>query len=108
MHISALPLRREGAVTGVLVILHDTSHIPIQTARTWRLNFIRLLIQTLLIAVVTVLIVRWSIAGPIARTAEWMKRLRTGETSGPIGLLRADLFKPLAREVLHLTKNLSD
>jgi len=107
MHIYALPLRREGAVTGVLVILHDTSHIPIQTARTWRLNFIRLLIQTLLIAVVTVLIVRWSIAGPIARTAEWMKRLRTGETSGPIGLLRADLFKPLAREVLHLTKSLS-
>ena len=107
MHIYALPLHREGILAGVLVILHDASHISAQAASTWRLNFIRLLIQTLLITAVTVLIVRWSIAGPIAKTAEWMKRLRTGETSAVVSLLKADLFKPLAQEVVHLTESLS-
>jgi trehalose 6-phosphate synthase len=106
VHVYALPLRRGGIVAGVLVILHNVNHISAQTASTWRLNFIRLLIQTLLITAVTVLIVRWSIAGPIAKTAEWMKRLRAGEKLAEAGLPHADLFKPLAQEVVHLTKSL--
>ncbi len=106
-HIYALPLHRGDALVGMLVILHDASYIPKQMAATWRFNFIRLLIQTLLIAVITVLIVRWSIAGPIAKTAEWMKKLRTGDSLEPVGLLKPDLFQPLTREVMHLTKSLS-
>ena len=70
IHIYALPLHREGILAGVLVILHDASFISAQAAGTWRLNFIPLLIQTLMITAVTMLIVRWSIAGPIAETAE--------------------------------------
>ena len=106
IHIYALPLHREGILAGVLVILHDASFISAQAAGTW-LNFIPLLIQTLMITAVSMLIVRWSIAGPIAETAEWMKRLRTGETSAEVSLPKADLFKPLAQEVVHLAKSLS-
>jgi trehalose-6-phosphate synthase len=106
-HIYALPLHRDATLTGVLVLLHNASHISVQAAGTWRLDFIRLLIQTLLITAVTVLLVRWSIAGPIAKTAEWMKKLRTGESSAQVNLPQADLFKPLAQEVIHLTKSLS-
>jgi len=106
-HIYALPLHHEEALTGVLVLLHNASHISVQAAGSWRLDFILLLIQTLFITAVTVLIVRWSIAGPIAKTAEWMKKLRTGESSAQMLLPQADLFKPLAQEVLHLTESLS-
>jgi trehalose 6-phosphate synthase len=107
MHIYALPLHRDGSLAGVLVILHDVSHISAEAASTWRLNFMRLLVQTLFITVVTMLIVRWSIAGPIAKTAEWMKRLRSGETSTTVALPQAELFKPIAQEVVHLTASLS-
>jgi trehalose 6-phosphate synthase len=107
IHIYALPLRREGNLAGVLLILHNVSHIAAQTASTWRWNFIRLLVQALLITAVTVIIVRWSIAGPIARTAEWMKKLRIGDVSVEAVLPKTDLFKPLAQEVVHLTKSLS-
>jgi trehalose 6-phosphate synthase len=107
MHIYALPLHREDAIAGVLVILYDASHISAEATSTWRLNFIRLLIQTVLIAIVTMLIVRWSIAGPIAKTAEWMKRLRSGDTPTTMALPQADLFKPIAQEVVHLTASLS-
>ena len=37
------------------------------------------LVQVLLIALITLLIVRWSLVGPIAKAAQWMKTLRTGE-----------------------------
>ncbi len=106
-HIYALPLQQDGNVMAVLVLVHDASFILRQAGATWRLTFTRVLIQTLLITVVTVLLVRWGISGPIARTAEWMRRLRTGDASELRDLPRADLFQPLTREVVHLTESLS-
>ena len=106
MHIDVLPLRGGGA-TGALLILHDVSSISVQVAALWKLDFIRLLIQTLFVVIITLLIVHWSLRGPIVRTAAWMKRLRTGETVESAGLPTAGLFKPLAEEVTHLAKSLS-
>jgi len=107
LHFYALPLSQQSALAGAIVLLHDASYIAAQGADARRLNYIRLLIQALLIASVTVLIVRWSIEGPIAKTAEWMKRLRIGDVSEPVGLLKAGVFKPLAQEVMHLTRSLT-
>ena len=77
-NIYALPLHRNDEVAGELVIVHDASYIDAQTAHVWRETFLRVLILVVLIALVTLVIVRWSIAGPIARAAQWMKGLRTG------------------------------
>jgi hypothetical protein len=95
-NIYALPLHRNDEVVGELVIVHDADYIDAQTA-LWRETFLRVLILVVLIAFVTLVIVRWSIAGPIARAAQWMKSLRTGRAGG----LRAnmpdlDLLRPLA------------
>ena len=106
-YIYALPLHREDELAGVLVILYDVSHIAAEASRAWRLNFLGILVQTVIIALVTILIVRWSIAGPIAKTADWMKRLRSGETSTTVALPQTDLFRPIAQEVVHLTESLS-
>jgi hypothetical protein len=77
-NIYALPLHRNDEVVGELVIVHDADYIDAQTARVWRETFLRVVILVVLIAFVTLVIVRWSIAGPIARAAQWMKSLRTG------------------------------
>ena len=58
---------------GELVIVHDAGYINAQTAHAWRETFLRALVQVVLIALTTLLIVRWSIAGPIARAAKWME-----------------------------------
>jgi alpha,alpha-trehalose-phosphate synthase [UDP-forming] len=55
---------------------------------------------------ITLLIVRWSIAGPIARTAHWMKALRTGRAMARIKAPDLDLFRPLAREVATFAESL--
>ena len=95
-HIYILPLHRNDEVVGELVIVHDANYIDAQTAHVWRETFLRVLILVVLIALVTLVIVRWSIAGPIAKAAQWMKSLRTGR----VGALRAimpdlDLLRPL-------------
>jgi trehalose-6-phosphate synthase len=107
-HIYVVPLHRNDEVVGELVIVHDASYINAQTAHVWRETFLRVLVQVVLIAFITLLIVRWSIAGPIARAAQWMKALRTGR----VGAIRAampdlDLLRPLAREMETLAESLT-
>jgi trehalose 6-phosphate synthase len=52
--------------------------------------------------------VRWSIAGPIARTASWIKALRTGRAvSARIKPVDMELFRPLAREVATMAESLN-
>ena len=82
LYIYALPLHnREDQVEGGLAIVHDTGYISAQGRQVWRESFARVLAEMVIIALVTLLIVRWSLSGPIARAAQWMRALRTGRAS---------------------------
>jgi len=108
VHIYALPLHQQDQVVGELVIVHDASYINAQTALVWRETFFRVLVQVVLIALITLLIVRWSIAGPIARAAQWMKVLRIGRVGGiRTAMPDLDLLRPLAREMETLAESLT-
>ena len=82
-----------------MLIVHDASYINAQSTRMWREAFVRVLVQVLLIALITLLIVRWSIVGPIAKAAQWMKSLRTGKGKMPSAAPDLGLLRPLAREM---------
>lgn len=107
VHIFALPLRRQDEVVGGLAVVHDAKYIRAQSLRTWREAFLRTLVQVFLIVFITVLIVRWSITGPIARAALWMRALRMGRISSRQQMPDLDLFRPLAWEVVTLAESLS-
>ena len=106
-HRYAVPFHQEDQVVGALVLFHDASYIDARLEGIWRYNFIRLLTLSLLIALTTVLIVRWSITGPIAKFADWLKGLRAGKINQPTNLLRGDILSPLAIEITHLAKSLA-
>ena len=106
LNIYAVPLHKDGEILGVLVIVHDAAYIDAQKARVWRETFLRVLVQVFLIALITLLIVRWSITGPIARAAQWMKALRTGRAS-PHLFSDSDLLHPLAKEVASFAQSLT-
>ncbi len=106
-HLLAVPLRIDGKGVGGLLLLHDASYIDARLEGIWRRNFVRLLAQALLIIVTTVVVVRWSITGPIAQVARWMRGLRTGKSSQPVVLPRGDILGPLAVEVTLLAKSLA-
>ena len=108
VHICVVPLYSPDKFLGVLAIVLDAGYIRDQSMRIWRDTFFSGLAQVLLIALITLLIVRWSINGPIARTAHWMRVLRTGRMpSARIGVPDAELFPPLAREVATLAHSLT-
>jgi trehalose-6-phosphate synthase len=108
VHIYALPLHRGDEVIGSLAVVHDAGYIRAESLRIWRETFLSALAHVFIIVLITLLIVRWSIAGPIARTAQWMKALRTGrEGSTRIKAPDMEIFRPLAREVATLTESLN-
>ena len=105
--ISALPIHRQDELVGGLVLVHDTSYIHIEMLRLWRETFLRALAQVVLIVFITLLIVRWSISGPIAQAAQWMRAMRTGKISLSQKMPNLDMFRPLAREVATMAESLS-
>src|ERR1700686_4593510 len=107
VHILVLPIRRQDEVLGGLAVVHDVSYIRAQILLAWRQTFFRVLAQGFLIVLITLLIVRWSIAGPIARAALWMRGLRTGKISVRQGVPDLDMFRPLAREVATMAESLT-
>lgn len=107
MHSYAIPLLLDDKTVGALLVLHDASFIDSRIKGIWQTNFVRLLIQTILIIITTALVVRLSIVWPIAKIAEWMRSMRTGKTNQQVSLPRGDILKPLADEVTLLTKSLS-
>ncbi len=107
MYLYALPLHREERVAGVLVIIYDTAFIQDRVSLIWKNNFIRFLVNALVISLTTLLLIRWSMTRPIARMAEWMKSLRTEKKAEPLHLPPGGIFEPLTREVAHMAKSIS-
>ncbi|HXZ28722.1 MAG TPA: trehalose-6-phosphate synthase, partial [Terriglobales bacterium] len=107
LHIYALPIHRaNGAVAGGMAVVDDAGYIQDEGWRMWRQIFLRVLLEALLIALATLLIIRWSITGPIARAAQWMHGLRTGRIFPRQEVPDYDFFRPLAREVTTFAESL--
>src|SRR5215475_10191244 len=108
LYIYAVPLNQEDYENSdVLVIVHDATYIQAQTNRLWRETFFRVLVQVFLIVLITVLIVRWSIAGPISRVSQWLRALRVGRAEAFAAMPDFDLLRPLAREMTSIAQSLT-
>jgi trehalose-6-phosphate synthase len=106
MEVYALPIHANGEVEGVLAIYHNTSFIEDQSFRLWRDTFLRLLVETVLIAFICLLIIRISILEPVTKTAQWLRALRTGKGLRSSPLPAEELFEPIAHEATQLAKTL--
>jgi hypothetical protein len=107
MHIFALPLHRDGQPAGTLVLFHDTGYIDTQVQHTLRDAFLNAAIQTLLVSGLAIVLVRWTFTAPLARTAKWLRTLRTGQTHAPPMTPQGEIFDQLHQEVTHLAKDLN-
>jgi len=107
MYLYALPLYREDRVAGALVIFYDPSYIGDRLSLIWKNNFIRFLVNALVISLTTLLLIRWSMAGPIAKMADWMKSLRTEKNPERTAFPAGGIFEPLTREVAHMAESIA-
>ncbi|HKW56746.1 MAG TPA: trehalose-6-phosphate synthase [Candidatus Acidoferrum sp.] len=108
MHIFALPLHRDGQPAGTLALFHDTSYIELQVAHTLRDELVNALIQTLLISLLAMVLVRWTFTAPLARTAKWLHSLRAGQAQAAPMASQGEIFDELHKEMKHLAKDLNE
>lgn len=107
VHSYIVPLESDDQCVGALVLFQDATFIDDHVKEIWKTNFVRLLFNTLLIVLTTVFVVRWSITGPIAQFAQWMRSLRVGRGIPSNIPPRGDFLAPLTNEVSLLAKSLA-
>jgi trehalose-6-phosphate synthase len=107
IHIYALPLRRNGEIVGTLALFHDTSYIDKQVSHTLRDSLLTAFVQTLLITGLALILVRWTFTGPLTRTAQWLRALRTGQPNSPPALSSGEILDEIHHEVTHLAHDLN-
>ena len=77
-------------------------------SRTWLASFGDFALPMLLACLVTLLVLRWNVKGPLAGFAEWIKKLRLGGPPERGSVAKSGLLGPIAREVTTLAKDLSE
>lgn len=110
MQLYAMPLHRNGQAVGTLVLAHDASYIDRQVSSLLRSSLLTALVQTLFISGLALILVRWTLTGPLTRTATWLRGLRTGQSGQldpPPALPQGELFDQIHREVTHLARDLN-
>ena len=107
VHIFASPVLHDDEVVGGLAVVHDAGYIRSRILLAWRQSFVHVVVQVFIIVLITLLIIRWSIAGPIARAAQWMRALRTGKVTFRQDVPDLAMFRPLAREVATMAESLT-
>ncbi len=106
----ASPLVAGQEIVGVLTLFQDASYIDARLEEIWTHNFARFLVLSLLLVAITLVVVRWSITGPIAQVADWMRDMRTGKTKapGPAVLPKVDpALTPLISEASRMASSLA-
>lgn len=106
LYVYALPLLTNEKVSHVLTLFHDSAYIQERVHRIWINSFWRAGIQSLLIALVTMLLIYLNIMTPIRRTTEWIKKVRKGESHEKFDIQGQQLLGPLAKEITRMAKSL--
>ena len=106
LNVHAVPLNVEQGFAGTLVVVHDADYINVQSSKFWHRVFLRVLVEIFLIAITALLIIRWGIEGPAARTVQWIRASRMGKASLHPDLPERDVFVPLRNEVTTLMQSL--
>jgi len=107
LFVFALPLHNDNEIVGTLGLFQDTSYIDAKVSRTLRDALFTALIETLLITGLALILVRWTFMQPLARTAKWLRAMRTGQPNAPQVLPRGEILDQLHHEVTHLARDLS-
>src|SRR5437764_4657796 len=106
-HMLVAPVRTpDNSVIGEIIVIHDATYIRTEIIRVWSRVFLHIAIQVLVIAAITFLVLRWSLAGPIARVAQWVKALRTGRHAVQPNPEDMNLLFPFAHEVAPMAESM--
>ena len=65
----AVPLMKEDIVVGALGLIHDRGYIVTQIKEFWKSSALTFSILAAILSIISLIVIRWSVTGPIARIA---------------------------------------
>jgi trehalose-6-phosphate synthase len=105
LHVFAQPMYSDQRLLGVLALVQDASEIDAPGARVIRDMLWHGIVQAMLI-VVSLMVIRSSVAGQIQHAAAWIRSVHAGKRAPASLLGLGGVFRPLAREVTDLARSL--
>jgi trehalose-6-phosphate synthase len=106
VYLYALPLHRDHAVVGSVLVVYDTSYIQTRVWHALRDALLNGLLQTLLITALAFFLVRWTFTSPLAKTAKWLQKLRA-DPNDSATLPEGEMFNEIHTEARHLAHDLN-
>lgn len=107
VYVLAVPLHDEKSVVGALMVVQNAGYINERISEIWKNNLIRLFVQTSLLSVAVILLIRWLIYTPIRSLVESLRQARSGEVKhNSHSLTNSLLFRPLVNEVFSIRRSL--
>ncbi|MDP3723995.1 MAG: trehalose-6-phosphate synthase [Candidatus Omnitrophota bacterium] len=93
-------------VVGAWVVGHDVSILDAPWTSGWPHPIAGVVLQAVSMVLAGFLIIRWGFVRPMARTVQWMRRIRMGEPPDH-GRLPKGGWRPLTRELIQLARSLT-
>jgi trehalose 6-phosphate synthase len=102
------PINGADISNNAVVFYTDAGYIDKVIDSIWFGNFIRWFLQAFLVSLVTLLIIRWGIFGPINRIVDWVKAVRTGNAGQIKPHPHVKFLAPLHKEIEYIAKAMQE
>ena len=102
------PVKYKGSYNKAVILYSDAGYIDKVIGSIWLRNFMSWFIQAFLIALVTLLLVRWGIFRQINKIVDWAKAMRTGKTGHIKPETHLDFLDPLHKEIESIAKAMNE
>src|SRR3990167_1281244 len=102
------PLHNEESIVGALMVVQNAGYIDDRIYEIWKGNLLRLFIQIIIFSITIFIILRFFVFRQVVRLVESVKKIRMGEGKESFkDESKYSFFIPLAKEITHITKSLS-
>jgi len=102
------PLHNDaGSIVGALIIVQNAGYINTSIAQIWKGNLLKLFIQIIIFSITIFIILRFFVFRQVIRLVESVKKIRMGGRNEIFkDTAKYSFFKPLAKEITHMTNSL--
>jgi trehalose-6-phosphate synthase len=105
-HVYSYPMIYGKSAPFVLSLFHDADYVTDRVRRIWINGFLRVIAQIFVICLATLGVVYISVMRPMKKAAEWIRRLRHGETAGALDPKQRQFLGALGKEISKMAKSL--
>ncbi len=102
----AVPLIRDGQVVGALGLIHDRTFIVLQIRQFWKNSALTFSILAGILSIVSLLVIRWNVTGPISRIASMIHKNLGMESATSRGIQQQGEIEKLLYGVVHMAASL--